>query len=265
MHRSYSQLAEWSSCGKQYELHRVHQVAEAPATWLISGIAFHRTVEAWERAGRTLTVETWQSIYVSEFAGAFTGSLRREPDLSRWLYGGRGGAQADLDRRAEAGQEWVATYIRHALADDWQIYELPDGTPAVEVAFRLTVPGPDGPVDIIGSIDQVLTLDGRTPGRIRDLKSGSKAPVGWQQLALYRLAWIDLFGEDPREGDYYLARKGETTPAVDLSFYTLDDLTRDFRALETAIGQGIYLPNPGDLCRPCGVAHACPIFGKRVS
>ena len=56
-HVSFSQLTQYISCAKAYELKRLRGAVETPAWYLAAGKAVHATVEQymrwiWEREGR---------------------------------------------------------------------------------------------------------------------------------------------------------------------------------------------------------------------
>ena len=57
MHRSVSQLQQYTKCPMAYKLSRIDKVWQRPAAWLIQGSAVHEAIEAWEKSGRTMTLE----------------------------------------------------------------------------------------------------------------------------------------------------------------------------------------------------------------
>lgn len=44
-HRSYSQFQQFTSCGKKYELTRIHKAPSSPSWWLVGGKAVHGVLE----------------------------------------------------------------------------------------------------------------------------------------------------------------------------------------------------------------------------
>lgn len=245
-------------------------MGQIPATWLISGTAFHVAAEAWERSGRELTISEVQQAYRAAFDAEVARAEARGFPISQWLSGGRAGVHADLGKRRADGAEWIADYIGYALASPWKIWELPDGDPAVEVPFTLRVPIGDtitgvvgSTVEVIGFIDQILTLDGIVPLRVRDLKTSTKEPLGNRQLGIYGVAIEETFGYRIAEGDYFMARKGKASMPIPLANYTRQTLDTEFAGLEVAVNAGIFLASPGDNCRPCDVKHACPVFNMK--
>ncbi len=249
-------MSEWLTCGERYRLHRIERTPEAPSTWFFSGLAFHAAIEAWERCGRDMLIAEAQDIYRARFARYVEDADATMP-RSRWLFGGRWGVDKDLASRLAAGPEWVAAYCAYAIESPYSIWTLPDGEPAVEVPFTWFLDGPDGPIKIVGAIDQVLTMDGRTPCLIRDLKTSTKDPAGARQLGLYRHGFAATYGQRVNAGDYYMAKRGRPTAPIDLTSYDIAEATREFVALETGIKNKIFISDPGDHCRPCSVRYAC--------
>ncbi|GIG57381.1 hypothetical protein Lfu02_17530 [Longispora fulva] len=178
------------------------------------------------------------------------------PDLDVWMRAPRITTENDIERRRETGASQVLTYCAEARSAPWKVWELPDGTPALEVAFRLLL----GEIEVWGAIDQVLIWpDGQLS--VRDLKTGNK-PVSHIQLGVYALAINEMFGEDIRYGDYWLAKTSEASGMIDLSSYTADYLTAAFAALNRGIEARVFLPNLTDSCRiTCGVRDYCREFG----
>jgi putative RecB family exonuclease len=266
--RSHSQLTEWTGCGMRYKLHRIDRLPEIPALWLFSGSAYHEAIEAWEKSERQMGTDEAQDVYTDSLDAYVADAMTGDFPLSQWLSGGRGGPQHDLNQRYVNGRQWVAGYIERAQANPHESIWHIDGAPAIEVPFSITIDVVDALGDptgeairVNGVIDQVLSYDGGiTPSRIRDLKTGSKEPAGFRQLAIYRLGLVAETGWLVEHGDYFLARKETHTLPVALSWYDFPALEAEFRALEKALSEQVFIPNPGDHCRVCGVKYACPLM-----
>ncbi|EFC86503.1 PD-(D/E)XK nuclease family protein [Parafrankia sp. EUN1f] len=258
--RSYSQLSEWAQCGLKYRLHRIDRVERLPAPWLATGLAFHRTVELYETSGG-MPPDAAVDVFIAEFDRELL-AIEQRTTYPRhlWLYGGRGGVEADIERRRAQGPDMIRAYIDATLTSPVEVYELPDGSPAVEVPFVLPLWETEtAVVRLVGAVDLVyVTRAGSV--RVRDHKTGAKEPVGNRQLGIYGLAVEALFGEVVTEGDYYMAKKGAATPPIPLSGYTPEVMHAEFQALETALAEGVFLANPGEHCRACDVKMHCPIF-----
>lgn len=183
---------------------------------------------------------------------------KAEPDLDRWRTGTpktKGGV--DAARRRQRGAEQVAAYIGYRRGDPFEIWETPDGKRAVELEFRVVLGG----VEVLGYIDQVLEApDGSL--RVRDIKTGTKLPESAFQLGVYAEAVEQMYGVRPDYGDFFMCKNNEPTGSFDLSTYTTERLGRWFARLDRAINARVFIPNPGDACRTCGVARFCDAVGN---
>ena len=185
--------------------------------------------------------------------------MTKEPDTSRWLTGGRVKGADDIIRRRERGAEQLRAYFQYARAAPETVLAISDDEKAVEVEFRLDLDG----VEIVGLIDQVIEWPGAIIGP-RDLKTGSKRPDWAFQLGVYRIAIQELFGVLPDWGDYYMAKDSRADPPINLTGFTRERLTRLFHDMDSAVHHGLFLPNPGDACRTCGVSDFCTAIGKHA-
>jgi putative RecB family exonuclease len=259
--RSVSQLGTFSACGEQYRLEKVARAPRTPAAWFIQGTAFHAAVELWEEVNRSPTEADLSAAYLETWDAEFQHYLEKEPDISKWMTGGRTLPKNDIATRKERGWNQVLAYVEWARsqADKWRILELASGEPAVEVPFEIML----GNVKVVGAIDQVIEWrDGRiTP---RDLKTGTKLPAWPFQLAVYDFAISDTLGVDRcLWGDYYMAKNNDTTTMYPLERYNRELVASWFEQMDTAEKAGVYLPNPGDSCRTCGVSDFCLAVGGR--
>lgn len=48
-HRSFSQFTQWLSCGKKFELQRIHHAPTLPSWWFVGGKAVHAVLEDYQR------------------------------------------------------------------------------------------------------------------------------------------------------------------------------------------------------------------------
>jgi hypothetical protein len=185
----------------------------------------------------------------------------KEPDLSKWLTGGRTRADVDLENRYHRGKAQALGYRQWALAnaDKWRILEYLPGEPAVEVPFELTLNG----VTVIGYIDQIIEWsDGQVTAR--DLKTGNKLPTSPRQLGIYGLAIHDNLGIPVGYADYWMGKNNDVTAPYDLSRYTPERIGRWFKAMDNAVRRNEFIANPGDACRVCGVARFCDLLGAEA-
>lgn len=227
-----------------------------PAAWLAQGTAIHEAADRWEKSGRTMSIPEAQEVFRGVWAVEIDKATEAEPDRSKWLVGGRKKVSTDLLDRYEGGFEQVANYITYNLEDtSLQPYLMPDGEVAAEVGFDIEFQG----ITVRGYID-ILMQDTRTGEvLIRDIKSGAKVPLVPFQLIVYRKALAEL-GIEANWGDFFMTRDGHPTRAIDLTTVDNEWIEKWFVRQVEIEEQGLYLPNPGDACRTCGVAPHCPVL-----
>ncbi|WP_425457710.1 PD-(D/E)XK nuclease family protein [Catellatospora sichuanensis] len=254
-----SQWSTFTKCGEQFRLEKVARAPQRPAAWFAQGIAFHSAAELWELSERESSPDDVVDYYTAEYDRLIDEGKAKEPDLARWLTGGRTRADDDISRRRERGADQVRTYMTYALGAPEKCWTF-QGDPAVEVEFELDLDG----IKVIGFIDNLpVWPDGRVT--VRDWKTGSKRPEWEFQLGVYALAVEELTGYRPRWGDFWMAKDGRPDKPVDLSVFTRDRVTRWFKNADTAIRLGLFNPNPGDACRTCGVSDFCQALGARAN
>ncbi|MEV2279296.1 PD-(D/E)XK nuclease family protein [Nocardiopsis sp. NPDC049922] len=254
-HRSVSQLSTYANCSERYRLERVVRAPQRQAAWTIQGLAVHEGVEAYERSRRALSVRQTQEAYRERWDTEIAKARHVEPDIARWMRGGRKAAERDINDRYQLGLDQVESYILDMQANPrMTIMDMPDGTPAIEVPFRFTIGG----VDVVGYIDQIV--EDRETGTlmVRDLKTGNE-PAWPIQLVVYRLAMKDALDLDIRWGDFYLSKKGGPTAPIDLMKYDHSQVSYWFANLDAGIREEVFLPNPGS-CFACPVRPHCPAY-----
>lgn len=228
------------------------------------GSAFHHAIELYELSGRTMTVEQAQEKYYEYYDQAIKDSLEENPDYTDWMTGGNKKGEKDIADRREKGADQVAIYISYAEAhsDEWRIYPIGPRGYAVELEFNIEFGG----VMVKGFIDQVREYrDGRIVPV--DLKSGTREPASGFQLGVYAHAIHEYMGVLPETGVFFmpkLKRDGSLVGDVmkDLRPWNRDMVNSMFRQFDTAERAGVYIPNPGDGCRTCGVAQYCRAQGN---
>lgn len=258
--RSVSQWTSFVKCSEGYRLEKLAKAPQRPAAWFAQGIAFHTVAETWEANFRQDPPGDMVDLFETEYDRLIAEGMEREPDLGLWLTGGRVRASDDISRRRARGTEQVLAYLGYALASPDRVWLIGGTEPALEVEFSLDLDG----VTVKGYIDQIIQW---STGQIgpRDLKTGSKRPHWPFQLGVYALAIEEMFGFLPQWGDYYMAKDSRPDPAVDLTAFTRSKVTRWFHDMDKAVNAGLFMPNPGDHCRTCGVSDFCSAVGPRAA
>lgn len=258
-HRSVSQWLTASKCGEQYRLERIAKAPQTPAGWFVQGVAFHHAAEVWERSCREIPESEILAIYYAEYDRLVEAGKLKEPNLNRWMTGGRTKGSDDVPRRRARGAEQLRGYFRYVRQAKERVFLIGPDEPAVEVEFSLDLDG----LEVIGFIDQLIVWPGGQVGP-RDLKTGSKLPDWPFQLGIYRLAIEELFGFLPEWGDFYMAKNDLPLKPMNLARFTRERVTRWFHDLDKQIEQQLFLPNVGDGCRTCGVSDFCSAVGARA-
>jgi hypothetical protein len=139
-----------------------------------------------------------------------------------------------------------------------EIWHTPEGIPAIEIAVMVDMPG----VLLNSKIDRVFINKNTGKTLIVDLKSG-KPPASGLQLAVYRVAIMQQFGEElaPAHGAYWMAREGNLDQVYDLEQYPIPMVSRWLRDIKKAINLEIFVPNTSALCYSCSVRKHCYAHG----
>lgn len=122
-----------------------------------------------------------------------------------------------------------------------------------------------GFIDAVWLSPEARTLD------IVDWKTGSRRPTSTFQLGEYAHGLIPLLPAHLQpdsgttiRGSYWLARKGEYTPAVPLlDRHSAAEMTYRYRQAALGSSLGIAAPNVTDMCVACGVRDYCPAQAGR--
>lgn len=255
-HRSVSQYLSYKRCPLSYKLSRIDGKWQRPAAWLPQGSAVHEAVEAWEKSGRTMTVEEAQEEFARSYESHVNRYCAETPNFDYWSRSGPYAGEADLLRRFEIGKDQVRKYIDWALShDDESIYCLEDEaeTKGIELAFDIDLDG----VPIRGFIDQVLYSGCGSEAVVRDLKTGNQ-PGDDFQLGVYKVALEEQYGIFAPSGDYWMGKSGKPTYPFDLTEWTRERVSAAFAELEDNIRNERFEPDPEpSKCRFCSVAVSC--------
>ncbi len=252
-HRSVSQLKLYERCPHAYYLSRVEKVWQRPAAWLGQGSAVHEAAEAYERSGRTMTLEAMQDVFRDSYAKHINEACETTPNFEYWFKSGPYGGELDVARRYQIGLEQCERYIRWYENNPQEvIWIAPDGTPGIELGFDIDLDG----VLVRGFIDAVIDNGGDVI--VRDNKTGNH-PGDDFQLGVYGVALAEQFGiEPPTAGDYWMGKSGKATHPFKISEWTRDRVAGVFAELEDNITAGRFDPTPSpDVCRFCDVSSSC--------
>ncbi|GAB4588705.1 RecB family exonuclease [Nocardia sp. IFM 10818] len=252
---SVSQLKQYERCAYGYRLGRLERVWERPAAWLPQGTAVHAAAEAYERSGRTMTVEQMQEVYRKVYAEEVEKYAATTPNFEFWFRSGPYKGEVDIERRFLLGLEQVARYPAwYEKYPDEQIWIAPDGTPAIELFFKIDLDG----IEVRGYIDAVIQFQSTGRLRVRDTKSG-KSPGDDLQLGVYAVAVAETYGvEPPATGDYWMGVSGKATKPYDLTHWTRERVTEEFHRLADNIVNERFDPDPEQAkCMFCAVSASC--------
>lgn len=200
---------------------------------------------------------------IDTFVGSFTDALSQRPDADWRMSKAKTKNPENAEFWLSNGPRWVEGYYKWRLANPhYQIARLPNGEPAIEVAFNVKVPNSD--VVVKGYADRVFDDMRDGTKLIVDLKSGASAQPSPMQLGFYRMGWSLLFDEDIRWGAFYDARKEQLDAIYDLDQFPPDMIARWLRNADKQIRQNIFLPNVSRDCGWCSVKDHCYIWNPEV-
>jgi hypothetical protein len=261
-HLSYSSIDGYKTCGKRFELQKVIGVEQRPGLAALGGNAVHTATEWYDldSVPNATAGELFQKAWNEEVKN------RREQSPSYSVedyvktgrasaqYGGKRGIEWWMDN----GPGMVQAWIDWREASGWHLWELPDGSPAVEVELNIALPG-GYPMRMF--IDRVMV----TPAGqivVLDIKTG-RIPETAEQLGLYAYGLEQEFGWScrPEWGYFWHPDKGHGSPQS-LGMYTGDYLDEQARMAVAGINAGCFMAKPANNCANwCGVAKHCAAVG----
>ena len=260
-HLSVSQLKSILRCGEAFRLERVG-FPQVPAVYLAGGSAFHSASERLDIAlfeGLHVDEDVASNFWFDAWDYQYNKALAQEPDTDLWRKGGRASKalpnREDVDFWRSRGRMMLLDYYDYRKASNWGIWELPDGSPAIEVPVQAIL----GDAKVVGFIDRIVVTPNGEP-IVRDIKTG-KPPPDAIQLGTYTEMVDQTFGVRPEWGDYYLSRDGRSTAPVDLTPYSHEYLVAEYNKIDLMRKQGLYLVNEGQHCIACGVKAGCRLKG----
>ena len=148
----------------------------------------------------------------------------------------------------------LRAYIDWRLETRWELAEIPDFGPAIEVPFEYVTNAGNR---VQGWIDRIFVPNGELT--LLDIKSGQK-PKTSEQLGLYAAALLSGLGWQVSTGFYVYGLKhgvAKLTKPLDLTLWNNSRLSTIYDGGTKAIEAGIYLPAPGEACWSCSVSAQC--------
>jgi hypothetical protein len=196
----------------------------------------------WSDAWENTLEDVRQRVGDEAMQQQFRTANKRKPEDKAWWY--------------TNGLEMLKKYQSWRQESDWKIWTAPDGQPAIELNMMINF----GTVPVKMALDRIMQLpDGELV--VLDLKTGSRTPSTTLQLGFYSVGIELTYGVKPKYGSYWMARKGEPTPIVDLSWYTSDRLIRLAEMFNRARYEGLFVPNISN-CSLCGYTAHCEWYKK---
>ncbi len=196
----------------------------------------------WSDAWENTLEDVRQRVGDEAMQQQFRTANKRKPEDKAWWY--------------TNGLEMLKKYQSWRQESDWKIWTAPDGQPAIELNMMVNF----GTVPVKMALDRIMQLpDGELV--VLDLKTGSRTPSTTLQLGFYSVGIELTYGVKPKYGSYWMARKGEPTPIVDLSWYTSDRLIRLAEMFNRARYEGLFVPNISN-CSLCGYTAHCEWYKK---
>lgn len=264
-HYSFSGLKTWNTCGEQYRLEKIAKVPRKPAVWLLGGSAFHYAIERYEIerfGGNELSRDDLHDLFLADLRTRTEDTLLQEPDERQWRVAGFSKAKPDGENVRwwqDAGCAMIDDYLAYRERETgWKIWEMPDGSPAVEIDITARL---SEEILIKGFIDSVRDYGDYGLGVV-DLKTGSRKQDSTMQLGLYKVVMWETLGVEVPMGDYYSARKGACEQGLaSLQVWTSEKFLRQFQSMDRAIKNGVFNAKPSSLCTKCEVREYCAIFG----
>jgi PD-(D/E)XK nuclease superfamily len=262
-HVSYSSLTSYLDCGERFRLERIKNVSGEPGYWLAGGSAVH-TASEWVDHSLLGGADSHEALaqgthhFDVEFAKQLSGH-------EAWKTSGRKTKEypngEDESWWRVNGHNMVQSYLDWRLTSGFQLLQMPDGTPAIEVATDFNLPGD---VKVKAYIDRVFVHPDGTM-HIIDIKTGKSTPPSALQLGLYATALEIQFGMRPQFGGYWMARSGTVPENNVLDRYTKEMLGRWMRDFRKAVESEIFIPHVTNMCVGCSVNVQCYAYSSQAA
>lgn len=173
---------------------------------------------------------------------------------------GRGGSE-EHDWWHSNGLEMLQKWANFRLNSGWKIWTSTEDSSikGIELEMLIRLGGTETKM----VIDRVMTTPKGNLAVI-DLKTGRYKPSTSLQLGFYKVGAKLMYDLDINEGYYWMARRGEMSEPIDLSFYTEDKMARLVKMFDQARRSGIFIPNLNS-CNICGYTRECEWYPRGAS
>lgn len=173
---------------------------------------------------------------------------------------GRGGVEEESWWYSN-GLDMLQKWVNFRLNSGWKIWQSTTDESVKGIELELII-RPNG-IETKMVIDRIMeTPKGKLA--VVDLKTGRYKPSTSLQLGFYKVGAKLIYDLDISEGYYWMARKGEMSDPIDLSFYTEDKLARMIKMFDQARRSGIFIPNLNS-CNICGYTRECEWYPRGAS
>jgi putative RecB family exonuclease len=259
-HLSYSTVSGYRDCGMRTKLQKVLKIEQRPGLAACGGNAVHTATELYDQGEGTDTAELFKQGWAAaveknkEWSPSYGVEDYTVTGRAPAAYGGKQNLQWWMDNGPGMVQNWIDWREKNG----WEIWETPEGVPAVELELNIVLPN-GYPVKTF--LDRVMV----TPAgqiTIVDIKSG-RSPETQEQLGLYATAMELIYGQmfRPAWGYFWDARKGEHSSPMLLDAYTPQYFAEVYEEAVRGMNAGCFLAKPANNCfNWCGVRDACPAF-----
>lgn len=265
-HVSHSTIDGYATCGMRTKLQKVLQIEQRPGLASTGGNAVHTATEEYDLGSKDTPEELfrygWEKAV--EKNKEYSPNYRVEDYVATGRasaeYGGKRNIQWWMDNGPGMVQKWIDWRANH---QDWHIWDTPEGAPAIETEFTITLPNG---IVVKGFIDRIMVTPAGQLAPV-DLKSG-RTPETQEQLGLYAVAMELEYGQmfRPDWGYWYDAQKGEHSSPLPLFDYTVGYFEDRYASGIAGINAGCFLAKPANNCKSwCGVASHCPAVGGSLS
>lgn len=295
-HRSVSQVTGYENCPLSYRLQRYGEGVYVPGWAAIGGTAFHRAVGEFEaewwandpargpgRGANRLDdfIAKWEEDLGSEnspwerhLSATVAEEVAKHPGIDMRIWHASDGGKENYTWWSIEGAVMLRRYLeqRAEWGKQWELAQLPDGTPCIEIEGMHNV-GSCPPLKY--AIDLVWKRIGQDTFLIDDLKSGRNRPDDTLQLIAYSDAFVNRMRAYPFKGGveyaieatYYHARKAERVMRGRyLTPNALAELSYRVKAMDASERAGHYPPRRSSMCVACSVSASCPVgkLGQHV-